>query len=80
MARIYGTYQYTPKNVPTTTPHIYISNSHLDCVTLTVGGLAGAVKPEEIAESFARAGAVVEGVELMRDADGGWAGLAGLID
>lgn len=40
---------------------------------LTVGGLAGAVKPDEIAESFARAGAVVEGVELMRDADGAWA-------
>ena len=38
----------------------------------TVGGLAGAVKPEEIAESFARAGAAVAGVELMRDADGGF--------
>ena len=35
-----------------------------------VGGLTGAVRPEEIQESFARAGATVEGVELMRDADG----------
>jgi len=35
-----------------------------------VGGLRDAVRPEEIQESFARAGAKVEGVELMRDADG----------